>query len=67
MNDEKIDDRDYIGLMPGHNYHGNNGVNQASILNSSSVSDTSNASGVKTVIKESNAKKTEAFQVRNKD
>ena len=67
MNDEKIDDRDYIGLMPGHNYHANNGVNQASILNSSSVSDTSNASGVKTVIKESNAKKTEAFQVRNKD
>lgn len=40
---------------------------QASILNSSSLSDTSNASGIKNVIKENNMKKTEAYQIKNKD
>ena len=45
-------------------HHSNNGINQASILNSSSVSDTSNASGIKNIIKENNMKKTENFQFK---
>ena len=43
-------------------HHSNNGINQASILNSSSVSDTSKSSGIKNIIKENNMKKTENFQ-----
>ena len=45
-------------------HHSNNGINQASILNSSSVSDTSKSSGIKNIIKENNMKKTENFQFK---